>query len=66
MDGKGKDFRERVIYDGNLGGHDVILGDVDGDGDIDIVSKIWYRMPESANGGRFHADWFENLLKTKK
>lgn len=63
VDGAGKDFRERVIYDGRLGGHDVILGDIDGDGDIDIVSKIWYRMSDSANGGRFHADWFENLLK---
>lgn len=65
MDGKGQDFRERVIYDGNLGGHDAILGDVNGDGKIDIVSKVWYVMPDSANGGRFHADWFENLLKPK-
>jgi hypothetical protein len=63
MDGKGKDFRERVIYDGSLGGHDIILSDINSDGAIDIVSKIWYRMPDSANGGKFHADWFENLMK---
>ncbi len=65
IDGKGRDFRERVIYDGRLGGHDVIIGDIDGDGDLDFASKIWRRSAESANNGRFHADWFENLLKSR-
>ncbi len=65
LDGRGGRFAERVIYDGKLGGHDVIPGDIDGDGDLDFVSKVWFRWPGNANGGRFHADWFENRLKAK-
>lgn len=56
-------FAERVIYDGKLGGHDTLVGDVDGDGDLDIYSKIWNRWPENANGGREHGDLLENLSR---
>jgi hypothetical protein len=61
LDGGGHSWAERVIYDGSLGGHDAFIGDVDGDGDIDIVSKVWAPNPANANGGRFHADFMENL-----
>ncbi|NHE58825.1 FG-GAP repeat domain-containing protein [Cyclobacterium plantarum] len=61
MDGKGGEFEERVIFDGNLGGHDALIGDIDGDGDPDIVSKIWKRWPGNANGGKEHVSWLENL-----
>jgi hypothetical protein len=54
-------FEERVILDRNLGGHDAWVGDVDGDGDIDIVSKIWRVWPGNGNRGRVHIDWLENL-----
>jgi hypothetical protein len=54
---------ERVIFDGKLGGHDVIAADIDGDGDLDFAAKIWALWPGNANGGRFHADWFENLSR---
>jgi hypothetical protein len=54
-------FEERVILDRNLGGHDSWVGDVDGDGDIDIVSKIWRVWPGNGNGGRVHVNWLENL-----
>ncbi|MBI4906992.1 MAG: VCBS repeat-containing protein [Acidobacteria bacterium] len=57
------EFEERVILDARLGGHDVWTGDVDGDGDIDIVSKIWRVWGGNGNGGRVHVDWLENRLR---
>ncbi len=62
VDGKGAVFAERVILDANLGGHEAVVGDVDGDGDIDICSKLWKPRPGNANGGKNHADYLENRL----
>lgn len=61
LDGKGQ-FEERVILGANLGGHEAAVGDVDGDGDLDICSKLWRAVPDNANGGRNHVDFMENLL----
>lgn len=55
-------FEEKVIFDGNLGGHDALVGDVDGDGDLDIFSKVWNLWPGNANNGKEHADYLENKL----
>jgi hypothetical protein len=55
------EFVERVIFDGKLGGHDALVGDVDGDGDLDIFSKVWNLWPENGNSGREHGDFLENL-----
>ncbi len=61
MDGKGGLFKERIVFDQNLGGHDALFGDVDGDGDIDICFKIWKKLDTNANQGNFHAGFLENL-----
>jgi hypothetical protein len=66
VDGKGAEFRERVILDARLGGHEAVVGDVDGDGDLDVCSKLWAPRQDNANGGRNHADFLENLCLSRK
>jgi hypothetical protein len=56
-------FEERLILDARLGGHDLMVGDIDGDGDPDIASKIWRAWKDNGNAGRVHVDWLENLRK---
>jgi hypothetical protein len=65
VDGRGANFVERVILDNRLGGHEAVIGDVDGDGDLDICAKLWNPRKDNANGGRNHADYLENLRVTK-
>jgi hypothetical protein len=60
--GGGK-WAERIILDQKLGGHELQVGDVDGDGDIDICSKAWGPRPWNGVGGKMHADFLENLRK---
>ena len=64
-DGKGK-FVERVILDNGLGGHEAVAADVDGDGDVDIASKLWRPRRDNANDGRNHADFLENLASDRR
>lgn len=52
------EFTPEVIQLDNPGWHDAQLGDVDGDGDTDIVSKIW-----NADGPAYHLDYWNNRLK---
>jgi hypothetical protein len=65
VDGKGANFVERVILDAALGGHEAVVGDVDGDGDLDICAKTWRERKDNRNGGRPHADFLENLLNPR-
>ncbi len=48
-------FAPVIIQEDNPGWHDASLGDVDGDGDVDIVSKIWNK-----DGPTYHADYWRN------
>ena len=61
---KGSDikFDEKVILNIKLGGHDDLVGDVDGDGDLDIYSKVWHPWHGNANNGVVHGDFIDNLL----
>ena len=59
-DGK---FKENVILDNGLGTHEAVIGDVDGDGDMDIAGKLWRPVDVNSNGGNNHADYLENLAR---
>lgn len=52
------EFKLQVVHQDNPGWHDTCAGDVDGDGDIDLATKIW-----NADEGVYHADFWENKLK---
>jgi hypothetical protein len=56
-------FTEHIILDTKLGGHELQVGDVDGDGDIDICSKAWGPRSWNGNGGKMHVDFLENRPK---
>jgi len=62
--GRGE-FAERIVLDVALGGHELQVGDVDGDGDVDICSKPWGALPWNGNDGRMHVDFLENLSKAR-
>jgi hypothetical protein len=65
VDGKGANFVERVILDARLGGHEAVVADVDGDGDLDICAKLWSPRKDNGNGGRNHADYLENMAVSR-
>ncbi|MDO8539472.1 MAG: VCBS repeat-containing protein [Opitutaceae bacterium] len=48
-------FEIDVIQVDNPGWHDAVLADVDGDGDLDIVTKVW-----KADGPAYHLDYWRN------
>jgi hypothetical protein len=50
-----------VILDANLGGHASKVGDVTGNGRLDILSKPWEARPENAVGGKLFVVFLENV-----
>ncbi len=59
----GNRFAERIILDTKWGGHELQVGDVDANGDIDICSKAWGPLSWNGNGGKMRVDFLENLRK---
>ncbi len=59
-------YAEKIILDRKLGGHELQVGDVDGDGDIDICSKPWGPRSWNGNGGKMHVDFLENTSRSPK
>jgi hypothetical protein len=56
VDGKGT-FQEHAILDNGLGGHAAVLADFDGDGKLEICSKLWSPRKDNAINGKMHADF---------
>ncbi|MBM1105873.1 VCBS repeat-containing protein [Aurantibacter crassamenti] len=54
------EWKEHVIADVNLGGHEVVFGDVTGDGMLDIVGKPWSPSDNNALGGKAFVIFLEN------
>jgi len=63
--GNGK-YAERIILDKKLGGHELQVGDVDGDGRIDIVSKPWGCLGWNGLEGKMHVDFLRNVTERSK
>lgn len=61
----GLKFAEHLLLDTKLGGHELQAGDLDGDGDIDVISKPWGVLPWNGAAGKFHVDVLENLSVRK-
>lgn len=61
VDKAGTHWREHVILDMNLGGHECVAGDVNGDGRIDILGKPWIPHPQNALGGKSFVIFLENI-----
>ncbi len=61
VDGKGSVWQEHIILDVNLGGHAAVVGDVTGNGLLDIVAKPWNPRPDNALGGKMHVLFLENI-----
>jgi hypothetical protein len=61
LDGRGREWREHVILDANLGGHAAVVGDVTGNGLPDIVAKPWSPSAGNAVGGRMFVVFLENV-----
>lgn len=61
VEGKGTFWKEHVILDANLGGHEAVVGDITGNGLLDILGKPWRAHADNAVGGRAFVVFLENV-----
>jgi len=61
LDGQGLLWQEHVILDANLGGHAAVVGDMTGNGLLDVVSKPWRAQPSNAVAGKTYVCFLENV-----
>lgn len=64
VDGKGTQWQEHVILDANLGGHEIVVGDVTGNGTLDILGKPWRPAEGNAVDGKMFVVFLEGLAAT--
>jgi len=64
IDGFGKEWKEHIILDANLGGHEIVVGDVTGNGLPDIIGKPWAPRKENALEGKMFVVFLENQSDT--
>jgi len=61
VDGEGEVWREHVILDKNLGGHEALVGDITGNGLPDIIGKPWAPRKENGLNGKMFIVFLENV-----
>jgi hypothetical protein len=61
VDGVGAEWKEHVILDAGLGGHQARVGDITGNGLPDIIGKPWFPRPTNSLGGRMFVVFLENI-----
>jgi len=54
-------WREHVILDANLGGHEAVVGDVTGNELLDIIGKPWTPRRENSLDGKMFILFLENI-----
>ena len=60
VDGRGGVWREHVVLNMNLGGHNAVVGDVRAVGKLDIIAKPWRPSPKNALGGKMFIVHLQN------
>jgi hypothetical protein len=61
VDGVGGEWREHVILDANLGGHEAVVGDITGNGLPDVIAKPWRASKSNALAGKMFVVFLENV-----
>lgn len=61
LDGAGGKWQEHIIFDGNLGGHALVAGDVTGNGQPDLLAKPWRASSSNALSGKMFILFLENI-----